>query len=159
MKAQSLHVLKNVPLLFLIPIVTCLFAILILLSTVVFNFGGVQVETDALEMGITLGVVTDANLRVVDIEAGSTAASSGIHRGDVLVALNNNPLRSAKNGKIVVNNTFNVYTRSRNDSANLKSTIVLYRNGQQLILSLQLKPRLTLPGPTPTGVPTNQEYF
>jgi hypothetical protein len=43
-----------------------------------------------------LGVVIDEEMRVVDIDAGSPAESAGLRRGDILVAIEDIPLATAK---------------------------------------------------------------
>jgi S1-C subfamily serine protease len=105
---------------------------------------------EATSVGPALGVILDQNMRVLDIEADSTAARAGIQRGDILRAIGGTNIASPRATAELV----------RRSKIGQNLTITLERGGQQVSLPLVIGPRPGHPDqPTPTPVPNNEMYL
>ncbi|MCL4508931.1 MAG: PDZ domain-containing protein [Chloroflexi bacterium] len=110
-----------------------------------------SVAVDALEPAPVLGVVVDRQMRIVDIEAGSTAQRAGIRRGDTLIAIGTVPVASPSAAR-------QAFRRVARPGQTLRVTV--NRGGRALVFQVVAAPPVGHSGaPTPTPVPPTQEYF
>lgn len=109
-----------------------------------------QTDVDTLTAEPALGIVVDRNMRVVDIEAGSTAQRIGIQRNDVVTAIQGTQLSSAESARRIV----------RQAKVGQRLSIDIRRGNQSFTLNATMAPEVGHPHQaTPTPVPSNQEYF
>ena len=111
----------------------------------------VQTNVETLTAaGLTLGVVVDQNMRVVDVDAGSAAQHIGIQRNDVIESIQGTPLTSAESARTIVGQA----------KAGQRLAVTIQRGNQRITLNAVMAPAVGHPGQaTPTPVPPSQEYF
>lgn len=107
-------------------------------------------ETHTFYAAPVLGVVVDKDMRVLDVEAHGAAARAGLQRGDVIETIEGIPLAVDK---------ARVKQAIVQAKLTQKLTMKIKRGGLDAVLTVLPAPPVFEPGPTPTPVPPDEDYF
>jgi S1-C subfamily serine protease len=121
--------------------------------------GNIREVSFTLEPAPQFGLVLDKEMRVIDVEEGGAADEAGVWVGDVLTALNGDPL-SSLDSLAEVGAAFRAVGERALLPEAAPASVTVRRGGSEETIEIVPAASPARPGqPTPTAVPADQQYI